>query len=85
VYADSEALVLESGEESIDSIAAAFADLSVREAGVDESFGDALFDGEELFALEAPEASKPFLEALWHALCVFAVASNRPHVFAWAS
>jgi hypothetical protein len=36
-----------------------FADLFVKEAGVDEAFGDSFFAGEELLAHEATEVSEP--------------------------
>jgi hypothetical protein len=61
VQYDFEALVLESGGESIDSIGVASAYTSVEEAGVNESFGYALFASEELLALGVPHVSKPLL------------------------
>jgi hypothetical protein len=57
VHVDFEALVLESGEESVTSIGVAFANLGVEEARIDESFGDELLAGQERLALEAAGVS----------------------------
>jgi hypothetical protein len=61
MHADFKARVLESGEESVDSIGVPLTDMGVEEACVDEVFADAFFAGEELLALEAPKVSDPFL------------------------
>jgi hypothetical protein len=75
--ADFKALVLEHGEESVDTIGAAFADLGVEEAGVDKALGDALFAGKELLALTATKVSETFFVGVARSGRIYLMCSLR--------
>jgi hypothetical protein len=61
LQADFDELVFENGEESVDSIGAAFADHGVEKVELSEAFGDAFFAIEELYLeFDVTEVREPF-------------------------